>query len=223
QSGDRHGGGVPRVAGRAAADGAVVVGPADAVALDAAGRDRCLPLEANQRVRRALAGAGVILLGEGHLFGRKALLAVDGRPGRGTVPAPQELLVLHLVAAAAVGRGQPLADDEAVVVELFLSLRWLVAVETGDPLPGRGAKLVLVDDRMLLLRVALGTLSRRADVGRAGLVSFDAGPMPVDQEAGEDQPEADDEGNEDGAKRHACNPPRQRTLRCRNSRKTLPA
>ena len=78
-------------------------------------------------------------------------------------------------------------------------------------------------EKWLLLRVALGTLARGADVGGAGLISLDAGPLSVDQETGEDQPEADDEGNEDGAKRHACNPPRQRTLRCRSSRKTLTA
>src|SRR5437660_10909048 len=68
---------------RAAAERAVGVGLADAVATRAAAM-ACRPaLQGDERVGRPLARAGVVLLAEGGLFGRQALLAVDGGPRRG--------------------------------------------------------------------------------------------------------------------------------------------
>src|SRR5262249_44405365 len=136
QPGDGHRRGVPGVAGGAVAHGAVVVGPADRVALDAAAGDGRRPLQFDERVGRPLAGALVVLLGKGEHVGRDVLLAVDGRPRRDGVPAAQELLVLVLVAGAAVAGRHLLADDEAVVVLLLLPVGGLVALQAGDPLPG---------------------------------------------------------------------------------------
>src|SRR5262249_31994562 len=102
---------------------------------------------------------------------------------------------------------------------------------------GIGRRDLHVDTRIVLVTVTLAArpiaafdeqrgpqLALEPEVARLGTrssVGLEAGPLPVDQEVGKDQPEADDEGNEDGAKRHACNPPRQRPLRCRSSRNTL--
>ena len=116
QAGDLDGRGVPRVAGGAGADRAVGVRLADAVALDAAADDGRRAFQGDQRIRRPLAGAGMELLREVDLLGRQPLLAVDRRPRRRGVAAAQELLVLRLVAAAAVGGRHVLRDDEAVMV-----------------------------------------------------------------------------------------------------------
>src|SRR5262249_51345473 len=98
-------------------------------------------------------------------------------------------------------------DDEAVVVRLVLLLGRLVAVEAVDPFAGVDAQLVLVDDGVLLLGVALGALPRRADERSVGLLGLHPGPGPVNQEPGDDQPKPDDQGNEDGTERHGSESP----------------
>ena len=75
--------------------------------------------------------------------------------------APQVFLVDRLVTAPAIPGCQLRRNDEAVMVFLRLAVRWLMAVQAVDALLRVTAQLVLVDDRVLLLAVALGTLAGR--------------------------------------------------------------
>ena len=86
---------------------------------------------------------------------------------------------------------------------LSWSFRRLVAVEAVDALLGVDAQLVLVDDGVLLLGVALGALARRPDEGRGRLLRLGRRAVQVDEKAGQDQAEADDEGDEDRTKGHS--------------------
>src|SRR5262245_41680814 len=199
QAGDLDRRRVPRVACGAVADRPVRVRLADPVALDAPGDDRRRAFQGDQRIRGALAGPGVLLLREIDLFGRKPLFAVDRRPRRRGVAAAEELLVLRLVAPAAVRGRHGLRNHEAVVFDVPLVLRRLVALQAAHALGGVGAQLVLVDDRVVPRGVTLRALPRRADQLRRGLRRLAGRALAVDQKPGEYQPEADHESAKDRA------------------------
>ena len=83
---------MPRVAGRAGADGAVLlVRLADGVTRSAAADRRRRSFQGDQRVRPPIDTSRMEILGELHLTVAERLLAVDGGPRRGGVPAAQEL------------------------------------------------------------------------------------------------------------------------------------
>ena len=190
------------MAGGAGADGAVRVGPADAVALDAAGADGRRAFQGGQRVGRPFARTGVVLFAEGNLLGAEILVAVNRRPGRRGVAAAQELLIDRLMARAAVARRQPRGDDEAVMVLLVLPLGRLMAIEAVDLLVVVDAHLIFVDDRVVHLGMALGTLARGADEDGAALLRHRRRPVGVHHEGRDDQTRRQDDGDEHGTKTH---------------------
>jgi len=98
--GDRTG--VAGVAVGAGADGAIVIGLADGMALFATGRHGGSALGGDKGMRRTLGSAGLILLAESDLLRTQTLFAVDGGPTGRSVAAVQELLIDGLVATAAV-------------------------------------------------------------------------------------------------------------------------
>src|SRR5262245_55528607 len=120
---------MPCVTSGAGSDRAVLIRLADAMAFGAAAGHRSRTFQFHERVSRPLASAGVELLGKGDLLGGQAAFAIDGGPRRSGVAAAHELLINRLVARAAIGRCDRLADDEAVVVGLLLSCRGLMTVE----------------------------------------------------------------------------------------------
>src|SRR5262249_17294262 len=149
--------------------------------------------ERDQRVGRTLARAGMELLRKLDLLGRQPLLAVHRRPRRRGVPAAQELLILRLVAASAIVGRHGFREYEAMMVlPLLIALR-LMALQATHALGGMSAHLVLVDNRVVLLGVALRTLAGRAYHRSVGLRGFDARPLAVDEKAAEHKAEADDE------------------------------
>src|SRR5262245_51094188 len=117
------------MAGGASADGAVGIGPANTVALDASPLDGGFSLQGHQWIGRSLAAALVILLAKSHLLGSKILVAIDGRPGWRRMPAAQKLLIDLFVTGPAVARRQPGGDDEAVVILALLPGGGLMAIE----------------------------------------------------------------------------------------------
>jgi hypothetical protein len=58
------------------------------------------------------------------------------------VPATQELLVLRLMTASAVGGGHVLGNDEPMMIRLGLVLRGLMALQAVDAFDGVGAQFV---------------------------------------------------------------------------------
>ena len=85
---------------------------------------------------------------------------------------------------------------------LLLIRRRLMAVETVHALLGVRAHFVFVDDRVLLPRMALGTLAGCADERRRRLLRFDARPRTIDQERGDNQSERHDDGDENRPEGH---------------------
>ena len=117
--------------------------------------------------------------------------------------AMQKLLIDALVAAAAVAGRQLRDNREPVMFLALLSSRGLVAVETADAALRVPAHLVLVDDGILLVAVALGALAGRPNGSRRRLVDLDARPRAVDEERADNQRKRDDDGDEDGPEGHA--------------------
>ncbi len=202
QTGDGDRRGMPRVARGARADGSVLVRLADAVALSAAARGRGRSLELCQGVGRAPGAAWLIALRELDLFRLQPLLTEDRGPRSRRVAAPQELLVDRLVTASTVPRRQLCRDDETVMVFFCLTVSRLMTVEAVDALLRVPAQLVLVDDRVLLLAVALRALAGGPHEFRRGLIRFDARPRTIHQERADDQGKRHDDGDEHRPKRH---------------------
>ena len=116
--------------------------------------------------------------------------------------ASEKLLIDGLMTAAAVGGSDRFADHEAVVVRFFLSGGGLMTIEASDILGGMRAELEFMHDRVLQSRLALSTFAGGANKGDVRLIGFDFRPLGVDKKRGEDEAEANDEGDEDGAERH---------------------
>ena len=129
---------MPRVAGRAIADGAVFVWFANAVAAVTAALGGRTALQPGQRMRRALHAAGLVLFGKGDLFRREIRVARDRRPSCRRMSAVEELLIDGFVTGPAIGRRQLCADDKTVVVRSRLSLRHLMAIQAGANPATRG-------------------------------------------------------------------------------------
>jgi hypothetical protein len=117
--------------------------------------------------------------------------------------AVEKFLIDRFVTAPAVAGRQLRRDGETVVFHPGLRGGRLVAVETIDTLLRVPAHLVLVDDRILLPRVALRAFAGRAHECRRRLVRFHPRSRPVDQEGADNQAERDDDRDEDRSKRHA--------------------
>jgi hypothetical protein len=207
QAGQLDGAGVARVARGAGADGAVVVGLADGMALLAAADHGRSAFGDDEGMRRPLRSARLKLLRERNLLRREALFAVDGGPrGRG-VAAAEEFLILGLVAGTAIAGGKVRRDHEAVMIELLLARRGLMAVEAVDALARVRGHFVLVHDGILEARMALGAFAGGADEVSRGLAGFNAGARAIDEKCGENEGEADDDSEKYGAERHAGTPP----------------
>ena len=116
--------------------------------------------------------------------------------------AAQELLVDLRVAGLAVGGRHPPGDFKAVMVLLLLTRGGLVTVQAVDVLRGVGAHLVLVNDRVLLRRVAFGALARCADRRRGGLLDVGLWAGAVDEKRANDERKRDDDRDEDRAEGH---------------------
>ncbi len=99
---DSYGTDVAHVAGGAIADGAVVVGLADGVALDATTGDGRAAFELGECIGGALHVTGIELFAEGDLFGREAFFSHDGGPGSRGVSAARKFLIDLFVARAAI-------------------------------------------------------------------------------------------------------------------------
>ena len=201
-AGQRDGRRVPRVAFRAASDGAVAVGLADPVAAEATGLGRRRAFQTGQRVGGTVDRAGMVPLPEGELLGRHPARAADGGPRRQGVPAARELLVLRAVAAPAVqGRDVPREAEVVVVVRLLPVVR-LVAVVAGDVGAAVLTALELVDDRRGLLPVALRAPPGRPHQLRQRLSDLRPRPRLVDQQRRQQQRGADGDGDEDRPEGH---------------------
>src|SRR6185503_9314926 len=135
-----------RVALGAGADGAIVVGLADGMALLAACCDCRMSFGQCERIRRSFGAAGLVGFGKVDLLGREPLGSMHGGPARHRVAAAQVFLIDGLVAAAAVPCRQMFTDDEAVVVDLLLAGRGLVAIEAVHTFLGMIGHFVLVDN-----------------------------------------------------------------------------
>ena len=194
--------GVPGVAGGAVADGAVAVGPSDAVALFASAGHGRSAFQLHEWMRRTASASGLIGFREVHLLGRQPLLAIDGSPRWSGMAAAQELLVDTFVATPAIARGQLGRDHEPVMVLLLLSGRGLVAFQAVHALAGVQAHFIFVDDRVLGASVTLGAFAGSSDQVGAGLLGFYFGSRTIDQECGHDECEGNDYCDEDRAKRH---------------------
>src|SRR6476661_3208176 len=149
----------------AGADRPIVVRAADAVALRAAAGARRRSLDRDERMRRSTGAARLEALGEFDHLRPKARFAEHCGPRRRRVSAAQEFLIHRLVTAAAVAGGQLARDDEPVMLLSLLAGGGLMAIEAVDAALRVTAHLVFVDDRVLLLRVALGALPGCADEG----------------------------------------------------------
>jgi len=97
-----------------------------------------MPFGYGERIRRTICATWLELLAEGDLLFAEALGAMHCRPAWRRVAAAQEFLIDVFVAGAAVARGEMIADDEAVMVDLILACGGRVAIEAGYVLPSMG-------------------------------------------------------------------------------------
>lgn len=95
--------------------------------------------------------------------------------------AAQKLLVNSFVARPAAARREVVADHKAMVIDLLLTGRRLMTVQASHALLCMRRHLVLVHNRVLKARVALGALARGTHKIRRWLLSFDSRPGMVDQ------------------------------------------
>lgn len=98
--------------------------------------------------------------------------------------AAQELLVDRFVACPAIRRAHCGINDEAIVVGAGLTCRNLMAVEAGNALFGMFTQLVLVNDGILKIPMALGTLAARTHESLGWLLNLDFGPARIHQKRG---------------------------------------
>ena len=194
--------GVARMAFGAGADGAIVIGLADCVALLTTGRGCRMSFRKHKRVRRALCATRLELFAEGNLLGTQAFLTVDGGPTRGGVAAAEEFLIDAFVAGAAIAGGQVSTDNESMVIDLLLAGAGLVAVEAIDVFLRVGGHFVFMHNRILQARVALSALSRCPNKVSRRLRSLDTGALSIDQKRGQDQRKCDDNSQKHRTKRH---------------------
>ena len=123
---------MPGVARRAGADRAVIVRPADAVALLAAAGHRRAALQRDERMRRPLRVPGLIGLGERDLLRaqcpsrRRLPPTIPPRAGCAGIAGRR------LVAAPAVARRQIRRDHEAVMLFVLLIRGRLMAIEAAS-------------------------------------------------------------------------------------------
>ena len=189
-----------RVAVRACADRPVGIRAADRMTLQTSARLRDRTLERADRVRRAIDGAGMVLLCECDLFRLEVHGTSHRRPRRRGVPAAQELAIFGGVTARAIRRGQIACEREAAMRVALLRFGRTVAIEAVHSPRGVTAHLVLVHDRRRLARVTLGAFAGGAHAGGGGLLGFDTRPQRVDDERRHDQRDGDDDSDENGSK-----------------------
>jgi hypothetical protein len=84
----------------------------------------------------------------------------------------------------------------------LLSFGGLMTVEATDAPFRVNADFKLMHDRVLLLRVAFGALSRRANELGRGLFRVARRARPIEDKSADHERERDDDGDEDGPERH---------------------
>jgi hypothetical protein len=110
--------------------------------------------------------------------------------------AAEKLLIDRFVAAAAIASSEQGRDRKPVMVFPLLPFHRLMTIKAVDALLRVSTDLILVHDRVLLLRVAFGALPSRAhELGR-GLSPLDRRSRPVDQKSAHDEGERDDDSHE---------------------------
>ena len=133
-SGDRYRTSVPRVAGGAITDCAVIMGFSDTVALLASTGHRRGPFQSGERMWRTFDASWLVSLSEIHLLGSKCFVPSHCGPRNRGVAAVQELLIDVLMAATAVTGSEATYDGESVMLLTFLSIRRLMAIKAIDAL-----------------------------------------------------------------------------------------
>lgn len=125
-----------------------------------------------------------------------------GRPGRGGVAALEKLAVGILVAGAAVARCHLSADDESMVIDGFLPLGGLVAIEAGYAVLCVVGHFILMHDGVLRARMALRAFARGLYQSGRWLFHLNLWASTIDKESCNDEPEGNYYGKEHGAERH---------------------
>lgn len=144
-----------RVASRTRANCSINVRFPDAVAARAAALNRRASFKRREWIGCALNTPWLKAFAKRGLFRSERLLANDRSPSRSRVPAAEELLVDLLMAGSAVGRRDRRIDYESIVVLALLALDDLVTFQAVDLPLSVGAHLVLVNNRVLQIPVAL--------------------------------------------------------------------
>jgi hypothetical protein len=151
---------------------------------------------------RSARASGLIGFREIHLLRRESLLAIDGGPGRRSVPAAKELLVYVFVAAAAVPSRQLRTDYETVMIFLVLSLGRLVAIQAIHALLRVPAHLVFVDHGILCPGMTFGALPAGAHECGARLLGFYLRSRAIENERSQYQSKGYYDGDKHRPKRH---------------------
>jgi hypothetical protein len=134
---------------------------------------------------------------------------VDGGPTRRGVPAAKEFLVDAFMAGTAVSRREMRADYKAVVIRLLLIRGRRVAVQAVHALLCVSGHLVLMHHRVLKTRMALRTFARSPHKVRSGLVGFNPGAGPIDEEGRENQRKRNNNSDKNRSEGHGVHPLRK--------------
>jgi len=111
------------------------------------------------------------------------------------VTATQKFLVDRLVTRAAIAGSKVRADDKAVMIDLLLASRRLMAIQAVHAFFGVGRHFILVNNRILQTRMALGAFARGTHKVRGRLLGFSPWTRAVYQERRDDEPERNDDSN----------------------------
>jgi hypothetical protein len=130
------------------------------------------------------------------------------------MPAAQELLIDHFMAATTVGGCHGLADGETVVFLrllvvtpiTFISGHGLVAIQTIDAFLGMNTHFILMDNRVMLLGVTLCAFAAGLDERRSRLIRLHLGALPVNEKRADNQPKSDYQCNKNRAEGQRVTP-----------------
>ena len=103
--------------------------------------------------------------------------------------ATEKLLIDLFVTGAAVARSDRCRYDKPIVLSLLLTLLRLMAVQARNSLRGVLTQLVFMDDGILLIGVALRTLTCGFDEVRGRLIDLNAGPRAMQEESAQNESE----------------------------------
>jgi len=103
-----------------------------------------MPFREHERIRRPLCAARLKLLAERNLLRTQTFFPMYCGPARGSVAAPQELLIDALVTRPAVAGCEVGADHKSVMIDLLLARTRLMTVEAVHALLCVGGHLVFM-------------------------------------------------------------------------------